>query len=309
MRRIDIVFRLDDAERARLIRFVEEVAAASGTRPLSDHLWLDLLDGGAPGFLAATASELSDGEPRLVGLAQMSPANAGVVLEVVTARAGASTDPASDAAAVATDLADTAIDALRRTGGGRVTWWVDDADRSVTAVADAHGLTLERSLHEMRRSLPHPDRSAAPTRAFEPGVDDDAWLAVNNRAFAAHGEQGGWTNEALALRMAEPWFDPDGFRLYEEDGTLRGFCWTKVHSEDDPPVGEIYVIAVDPAAHGRGLGRELTLAGLDWLADHGIGQATLYVDAANAAAVRLYERLGFVVHRTRFAYSGRLERA
>jgi mycothiol synthase len=158
----------------------------------------------------------------------------------------------------------------------------------------------------MRRPLPHPDRSAVATRAFVPGVDDVAWLAVNNRAFADHGEQGGWTEATLALRIAEPWFDADGFRLHEVDGRLVGFCWTKVHADTDPPLGEIYAIAVDPDAHGRGLGRELTLAGLDSLADRGIRHANLYVDAANAAAVRVYERLGFTVHRTRSAYSGTL---
>jgi mycothiol synthase len=164
-------------------------------------------------------------------------------------------------------------------------------------------------LHEMRRPLPHPDRSAVTTRAFVPGVDDAAWLAVNNRAFADHGEQGGWTDATLALRIAEPWFDADGFRLHEVDGQLVGFCWTKVHADTDPPLGEIYAIAVDPDAHGRGLGRELTLAGLDSLTDRGIRHANLYVDAGNAPAVRLYERLGFTVHRTRSAYSGRLERS
>lgn len=291
-------------DRDRLVAFVDELSVAHGARPLSDHLWLDLVDGGAPGFVAVTASGLAGDAERLDGMAQVSSANDGLVFEVVTRPA----HDLADAEAVAIDLADTAIDTVRRRGGGRLTWWVDDASPAVAELAASHGMALERALHEMRRPLPHPDRSAAETRAFVPGADDAAWLAVNNRAFADHGEQGGWTEATLALRIAEPWFDADGFRLHEVDGRLLGFCWTKVHADHDPPLGEIYAIAVDPDAHGRGLGRDLTLAGLDALADRGIRHANLYVDAANAPAVRLYERLGFTVHRTRSAYSGRLNR-
>jgi mycothiol synthase len=158
----------------------------------------------------------------------------------------------------------------------------------------------------MRRPLPHPDHATVATRAFRPGLDDEAWIGVNNRAFADHGEQGGWTRETLALRVAEPWFDPDGFRIHEIDGQVAAFCWTKIHTEQTPPIGEIYVIAVDPSAHGRGLGRQLTLAGLDSLTERGITIANLYVDAANTAAVALYDQLGFSIHRTRTAFSGTL---
>ena len=129
-----------------------------------------------------------------------------------------------------------------------------------------------------------------------PGEDDDAWLAVNNRAFAWHPEQSGWTRSTLDAKVAEPWFDPDGFLLHEIDGELAAFCWTKVHDDTSPPLGEIFVIAVDPAFHGRGLGRELTLAGLDWLSARGLGTAMLYVEADNVPARTMYEQLGFTIH-------------
>ena len=100
------------------------------------------------------------------------------------------------------------------------------------------------------------------------GPDDDAeLLRVNNAAFAWHPEQSGWTAADIAERRDEPWFDPDGlFMAFDEQtGKLLGFHWTKVHNE--PGLGEVYVVGVDPAAQGRGIGATLTLVGLHHLAD------------------------------------------
>ena len=59
-------------------------------------------------------------------------------------------------------------------------------------------------------------------------------------------------------------------------------------------LGEIYVIAVDPAFQGRGLGRQLVLAGLESLWDRGVSEGMLYVDHDNEAARKLYFSLGFL---------------
>jgi len=127
-------------------------------------------------------------------------------------------------------------------------------------------------------------------------------VAVNNRAFEWHPDQAGRTVDWLHDAAAEPWFDPAGFLVHETDGRVDGFCWTKVHADQDPPLGEIYVIAVDPDAHGRGLGRGLTVAGLDHLAGLDLTVGMLYVEALNVPALALYERLGFVRHEVQRAY-------
>jgi mycothiol synthase len=59
-------------------------------------------------------------------------------------------------------------------------------------------------------------------------------------------------------------------------------------------LGEIYVISVDPDFQRLGLGKVLTVAGLNWLAER-VSIGMLYVDAANAPAVELYRSLGFTV--------------
>jgi mycothiol synthase len=293
MRMIEITRAPARERRQTLVAFVENLAADAGSRPLSDHLWLDLKEGRGPDLIVVSAADLGG----TIALAQVSRANEGSVLEIVV-------DPSvPDAAAVHDDVLEPAIDAFRAAGGGHLTWWTDVVDESARRIAEQAGLALERSLHEMRVALPLGSRSTVATRGFT-SADIDAWLRVNNRAFAGHPEQGGWDRDTLAARLTEPWFDADGFRLYEHDGVVAAFCWTKVHDEMTPPVGEIYVIGVDPDLHGRGLGRELTLAGLDWISDHGITEAMLFVDGGNVTALRLYERLGFQTRRTRYAFAG-----
>jgi mycothiol synthase len=181
-------------------------------------------------------------------------------------------------------------------GGGALRWRVPAPTDEHQRIATAAGLRPVRELWQMRRPLPVPATTNLPTRPFRPGVDDEAWLEVNDRAFAWHPDQGGWTHDDLAARLAEPWFDPEGFLLHEVDGRLAGFCWTKEHREVQPHLGEIFVIGVDPAFQGRGLGRDLVVAGLDHLHRRGMPEGMLYTEHDNAAAVALYAGLGFRTH-------------
>ncbi len=179
--------------------------------------------------------------------------------------------------------------------------WIEGAGPNDDQFAGRLGFAPYRDLWRMQRPLPA-DRSTVATRAFVPGSDEDDFLRVNNRAFHWHPEQGGMTHRDLADRMAEHWFDAEGFRLYEQDGRLAGFCWTKVHPDEVPPGGEIYAIAVDPDFHGQGLGKPMTLAGLDHLADRGLTVGFLYVESDNQPAVATYRGLGFDHHSTNRAY-------
>jgi mycothiol synthase len=196
---------------------------------------------------------------------------------------------------------------VREHGGGPVHWWARDPSPIDRSIAADLGLTEERELYQLRRPLPlEPETTARahrlPTRSFVVGTDEQAWLYVNNRAFADHPEQGGWALEELWEREAEPWFDPHGFLLHEADGRLAAFCWTKVHADHAPPLGEIYVIGVDPDFHGHGLGRAMTVAGLESLASRGVRVGMLYVESANAPALGLYYDLGFTLHHVERAF-------
>lgn len=193
----------------------------------------------------------------------------------------------------------------RRAGlGARLLEQVGPVDRAwshgnhpaAAALAAAHGWTRARDLWVMRRptslelpALVVPD--GVTVRGFD-DADRDAVLAVNAAAFAHHPEQGGLDAVGFAERTAEPWWDPAGLLLAVDSGSdeVLAFHWTKQHDVDH---GEVYVVAVGPAAQGRGLGRVVTLAGLHHLAGLGVSEVLLYVESDNAPAVRLYGSLGF----------------
>jgi mycothiol synthase len=146
----------------------------------------------------------------------------------------------------------------------------------------------------MSRSLtsrlpPFTPPAGATVRTFAPGQDDEAWISANAAAFADHPEQGRMTIDDLRQRMAEPWFDPEGFFVAERDGEMVGYHWTKVAGQ----VGEVYVVGIVPSAQGAGLGRILTLVGLHHLRNKGLDTVILYTEEDNEPAVRLYTTLGF----------------
>ncbi len=302
MHHVEVKRRMGEADIAEVSVLLAEVAAADRHRPLGEHKWLDLVHGGRTGFAGFVARDRTSG--RLVGYAQLSQGHHTWGVEVVVAPGNRDPD-----AAVGADLLRAALDEVGRQGGGHVHLWVPQPTPVTDTMATSSGLVQGRDLLQMRIALPVPattigDAPPLTTRPFRPGQDEAAWLAVNNRAFANHPEQGGWTIDTLREREAEAWFDAEGFLLYERDGQLAGSCWTKVHSDCDPELGEIYVISVDPSLHGHGLGRALTIAGLDHLARRGITVGMLYVDAANRAAVHLYQSIGFALDHVDRAYTG-----
>lgn len=168
------------------------------------------------------------------------------------------------------------------------------ADHPAAAVlAAGFGFEPVRALWVMRRptSAPLPALVVPPTVTLRSYRPDDAAevVRVNAVAFASHPEQGRMDADNLAARMSEEWFDPAGLIVADSgDGTLRGFHWTKRHS---PQLAEVYVVAIDPAAQGQGLGKVLTLAGLRHLAD--ADEVLLYVESDNAPAIAVYSGLGF----------------
>jgi mycothiol synthase len=95
--------------------------------------------------------------------------------------------------------------------------------------------------------------------------------------------------------MAENWFDPTGFFLATKGDEIVGFVWTKIHQDfvNQHPVGELYVVGVDPDHAHQGIGRAVSVAAINYLVAKGLKQAMLYVDADNEKGLALYTSLGF----------------
>jgi mycothiol synthase len=174
---------------------------------------------------------------------------------------------------------------------GEVRAWSHGDHPAAAALARSHGFERVRELWVMRRDMgtPLPAYDRDRVRSYRPS-DADELIRVNAAAFAHHPEQGAMDAANLAERMAESWFDPAGLLVAMDGDRMLGFHWTKQHS---PDLGEVYVVGIDPAAQGRGLGKLLTLAGLHHLADRGVGEVLLYVESDNAPAVAVYSGLGF----------------
>jgi mycothiol synthase len=283
---------------ASIRALADEIEAKSGTNPFGEVTWTGLDGRGTLGDRGIALPGAGDGEvAAYVHLAHHQPSEWSAEFAV---------RPGFDDALGG--LLAEAIAVVGREGGGHLTLWLHG--EQAAEEPGAAGFVPERELLEMRVPLPLPTGPKWPdgitVRTFVVGQDEDDWLAVNNRAFAGHPEQGGWALDTLLQREASAWFAPEGFLLAFDDKGLAGFCWTKVHPADPPkePValGEIYVIGADPLRQGIGLGRALTVGGLASLAERGITMGMLFVDGANDAAVGLYRSLGFVTHRLDRAY-------
>ena len=279
---------------AQALALIAAATDADGVTPVSEPVLLDLEHGHDP----RARHFLARRDGTLVGYAFLDDTD-----RVAGPSAELAVHPAHRRQGVATAL----LEALEAASpDGRLRLWAHGRHADAVALAHGRGYVAERVLWQLRRSLLSqlPDAPLPPgirLRPFVPGQDEQAWVEVNNRAFADHPDQGGWTVADVTVREAEPWFDPAGFLLaVREDGSVAGFHWTKVHDAHavqsaggPPPIGEVYVLGVDPSARGLKLGPALTVAGLRHLRGLGLSQVLLYVDESNPRAVRLYERLGF----------------
>ncbi|MBC3992259.1 mycothiol synthase [Streptomyces sp. AC563] len=296
-RRIEIVDELPPEVAGEVLELIAEAARNDGQPAVSEQGRLRLRGGGREGVRHLVLRGEDDtvvGYAQLEGTDPVEPPAAELVVR--PGRRGHGHGRALGNAL----LAET---------GKRLRIWAHGGHAAARHLAQVLGLALFRELRQLRRPLGEPALTEIPeptlpdgvtVRAFVPGEDDAAWLAVNAAAFAHHPEQGSLTQRDLDDRKAEAWFDPAGFFLAERAGRLVGFHWTKVHAEEN--IGEVYVVGVHPDEQGSGLGKALTAIGLRHLAGRGLPTGMLYVDADNVPAVTVYERLGFTTYETDLMY-------
>lgn len=289
---------LSAAEQQQIRELIDAAARADGVNPVGEQVVRELQND-RTGHLIAT-----DGDD-VVGYLNLAPGRDGadatgeLVVHPETRRRG---------------IGSALLDVATERADGRVRYWAHGTLPAAAAVAEALGMSAVRKLMQMGRSLRGLPDVVIPkgitVRTYAGPGDHAELLRVNNAAFSWHPEQGGWSEAEISARRGEAWFDPEGlFLAFDDDtGELLGFHWTKIHAEH-PGLGEVYIIGVDPAAQGRGLGRALTLVGIGHLArrldSHDDPAVMLYVEADNTAAVNTYQRLGFAVSNVDTAYAPR----
>jgi mycothiol synthase len=284
---------LAEDDQRRIRELIGAARVADGVTPVGDQVLRELSQDRTR-HLVATDGENISGYLNLTPAAAAAPAMAELVVHPGARRRGIGSAMAHRG------LSD---------GGDGARIWAHGNLGPARATAAALGLVVVRELLQMRRPLTDLPVVTTPDgvriETYSGPADDAELLRVNTAAFAWHPEQGGWTEADITECRGESWFDPAGvfMAVDERTGKLLGFHWTKVHSGD---LGEVYVVGVDPAAQGSGLGATLTLIGLHHLAERLSGSAEpsvlLYVEADNAAAVKTYRRLGFEVFSVDAAY-------
>lgn len=285
---------LDDQEIAAVRALAAAAEAVDGVAPLGEHVLLHLGRGGAE-----AAHLLVHRGGSLAGVAHLD----------VDGTAELAVHPEHRRAGLGTDLVRELL--AKQPAAGALRLWAHGGHPAATAIAARLELRTVRELWQLRlttteRPVVPPLPDGVRIRPFRVGADEPEFLRVNNAAFDWHPEQGGWGQDEITRREREPWFDPDGFLLAVDPADrLLGYHWTKVHpaAGGTGPLGEVYVLGVDPGARGLHLGRVLTLAGLRHLYERGLRTVLLYVEADNTAAVRLYSALGFTRWNTDVMYA------
>ncbi|TAM69329.1 MAG: mycothiol synthase [Microbacteriaceae bacterium] len=285
--RLSVVDLTDVAAAAEFFRVADAAREEDGYDPFNEQSRFDLSTGKRTPIVATVWSERE--HARAIGSAILGHGQLDFTIDPVFRGKG---------------LGGIALDGLLATVAGELTAWSHGDHPAARILAERHGFDAVRRLLQLRASLDGrselvPDGAATASNpaitVFRPAIDDAEWVELNAAVFATHPEQGAVTVADLRERMAEPWFNAGDFLIARDGaGHMVGYNWLKI--EPAAQEGEIYVLGVATASAGRGLGRLLMNAGLDRLRERGCTAATLYVEADNMPAVKLYRSLGFIDH-------------
>jgi mycothiol synthase len=301
MYQIEIVSQLEAQHLAQLPELVAAATRVDGHEPLGEHKFLRLSRGDD---LAAAVLAFDDGE--LTGYAHTVTYG-----EEAERRASCEfvVHPDWRGRGIGRLLLAQAIMHANSQNARALDLWAYNDSIASRSIATQFGFSPARRLLHLHRHMgetPPEVRLAdgLSLRSFVTGEDDVAWLALNNRIFEGHPENGAWTQEDLHARMAQRWFDPQDLLLLELEGALAASSWLKIEERaGEGRVGEVYIFGVAPEAQGRGLGRRLMQASLRHLESRCADVAAIYVDESNGGALGLYESSGFHHHHVDVCYS------
>lgn len=138
------------------------------------------------------------------------------------------------------------------------------------------------------------DQTAFSYRHLRRG-EEDRLTQIQNRSFAGTWGYNPNTVEEIIYRTNLSGCSPeDVIVAYGGDRPI-GYCWTRIiyKAATGERKGQIFMLGVDPDYRGRGVGKGVLLAGLEYLKSKGLPVAELTVDSRNRAACSLYRSVGF----------------
>ena len=149
--------------------------------------------------------------------------------------------------------------------------------------------------------LPEPGETTLPISYPDPD-EADRLTDIQNRSFT--GSWGFSPNTTEEIRHALGTGDAaEGICLAMDGERPAGYCWSRIQENGKGESwGRIGMVGVDPEYRGRGLGRDLLLAGLAYLRGKGLRLARLTVDSENTVACALYHSIGFTLRETSLWY-------
>lgn len=296
---LQIVSKLEDDHVDDLEELIKSATLVDGHEPIGEHKFLRLKHGDDLGVavLAYESDELAGYAHTLAyGDSQARRASCELVVEPNHRRRG-----------IGSALLKQVIDHANVQHATSLDLWAYNDSEASRYLARSFSLSPQRKLLHMHRHSGEPPVLPAPHSASIRPIrtgEEETLLALNNRIFEDHPENGSWTMEDLKARQTQTWFDAADVLMLEEAGALAGFCWLKIEERgEEGRVGEIYVIGTAPEFRGAGLGRYLLSAGLQHLSQRAVDIVAVYVDQSNDAAVSLYESFEFHHHHVDVMYS------
>ncbi|WP_100489157.1 GNAT family N-acetyltransferase [Sporolactobacillus pectinivorans] len=151
-------------------------------------------------------------------------------------------------------------------------------------------LLVKENISEYPLSLPE----GYTIRPMIPGKDESIWCAVRNEAFAhLPGSETPMTEEMIHERtLASDYLENGALILYDGDQPV-GIVQGLDDEYDNVPIMCIGPLAIIPEYQGRGLGRMMLRASINYAKQHGYTRTVLCVNGENERAKMLYKHEGF----------------
>jgi mycothiol synthase len=196
----------------------------------------------------------------------------------------------------------SAIETARAWNGRYISTAIPEQSPRSVAFLERHGFFPARTFQQWRlNGLTGFDEPHFPAgfalRRFQPGQDEARFVGAFNSAFKEH-----WDFTPLTEAEVVQWnrradFQAAGCFILEAKNSLVGFTTVLYDptqaAQTGEAIGRIFEMGVLPELRQQHLGYGLLLAAIHYAGKLGFQALDLVADSQNAAALKLYEKVGF----------------